>query len=314
MKIWKRKKIVITCLLLLSALIGLYAFTNMTEANNAEIAKQVEQKKAEKESPPVIKGLSRYELTVGEDFELRKLNLHAYDYKKNTLLVDVISSNVNPNTVGNYKVVVEAKSASGKTSRKHIDIIVKAKEEEQPQVEERAPEPVQPEPVKQIAPMQTALDRTNLYVRGWRIEAPDANVSDDTLRKYMQELSSLPIQYNTSHLHTITIDLSKPYPYLGMGYSDGRMWLNGQDYYRTTVLHEATHIYDFNKNLSQTAEFQNIFHSEKGSMPATYTSNMNDNAYEWLANAVVFYTYEPQTLANRAPLTFQFVNGTMFGN
>lgn len=311
MKYLKVRKVVLICVALALTCV-LYVFQIPTNALSDTGEQKETTAQVQNENPPTIIGPNAYELVVDEEFSLRNLKLRAYDSKKQPLLLDVIENDVNSKIPGNYKVVLEAKNKSGKISRKTIDVIVKAKEVEE-KYDHAKPEPVQQEEIpvefaqETITPVQPPLDRTNLYVRGWKIEAPDMNVSDDTVRKYVNEIMQLPNQYNNSSLHTITIDLSIAYPYLGMGYSDGRIWLNGQNHYPTTVLHEATHIYDFGTNLSQTAEFQQIFNQEKGSLPVRYSGNMNDNAYEWLANAVVYYYNDPQTLASNAPLTHQYV-------
>ncbi|TDW20562.1 hypothetical protein EDD63_11228 [Breznakia blatticola] len=310
MKYLKVKNVLLICVALVLTCV-LYVFQMPTNALSDTSEQKESTAQVHDENPPTIIGPNAYELVVDEEFSLRNLKLRAYDSKKQPLLLDVIENDVNTSVPGNYKVIVEAKNKSGKISRKTIEIIVKAKEVEEKH-DHAKPEPVQQEIPVEIAqetltPVQPPLDRTNLYVRGWKIEAPDMNVSDDTVRKYVNEIMQLPNQYNNSSLHTITIDLSIAYPYLGMGYSDGRIWLNGQNHYPTTVLHEATHIYDFGTNLSQTAEFQQIFNQEKGSLPVRYSGNMNDNAYEWLANAVVYYYNDPQTLASNAPLTHQYV-------
>lgn len=258
---------------------------------------------------PVIEANTELvELTEGDAFSIESLEIKAYDVIDGELAYNITENTVDTSVVGEQKIVIEAVDVNGNTSRKIIQVHVKEEEVVQP-VQQSNVQSANEVPVQNLAsaqPALPALDRNNLTVRGWTIVA-GANVSDDVIRAYMSELNNLPGKYNASALHTITIDTSMPYPYLGMAYSDGRMWLNGASYYATTALHEATHAYDFAARASLNGEFQGIFQRERGRLPIKFSSNMNDNAYEWLANAVVFYYYDQGTLAASAPETYAYV-------
>ncbi|MDH6366598.1 MULTISPECIES: hypothetical protein [unclassified Breznakia] len=262
--------------------------------------------KMEDTQVPVIETkVDEIELEVGDTFSIEQLEISAYDVVDGKLNYDIIENDVNTEVTGEYTIVIEARDVNQKSSRKQIHVHVHEKEiimQPQAQVQSIAPS----EPLASQSPSMPSLDRSNLHVRGWKIVA-GSNVSDDVIRSYVNELESLPVTYNQYNLHTILIDTSKPYPYLGMAYSDGRLWLNGAAYYATTALHEATHAYDFYSAISRTPEFEAIYVSEKGKLPVKYSANMNDNTYEWLANAVVFYYYDKQTLLSNAPQTYTYI-------
>ncbi|MDF9824406.1 hypothetical protein M2475_000696 [Breznakia sp. PF5-3] len=250
---------------------------------------------------PIIKG-SNVTIAQDGDFDISALKIHAYDVVDGDLDYEVVENPVDTSTAGTYKVVVEAKDANGLKTRKSFTVTVETVNDAGGYVEDTSYQEYTYTP--QVV---QALDRSNLNVRGWKVVANDSRVSDDVIRSYMNELQNLPGQYNTSHFTTIYIDLSLSYPYLGMAYGDGKIVLNGSGYYATTLLHEATHTYDFARGFSSDSRLQAARNAELGRLPAKFSGNINDDAYEWVANIVVYYYYDPATLRANAPKSYAFV-------
>ncbi|OCN05477.1 hypothetical protein A4S06_08475 [Erysipelotrichaceae bacterium MTC7] len=260
---------------------------------------------------PIIKAKD-IELHVGDTFDIHALEADAYDIIDGSLTIEVVKNDVDTATAGTYEVILEATDANHNTSRKVATVtVIEEEEQEQEQVEQvvqttRTTNTTTP---TYTAPTPTpALDRNNLSVRGWKVVV-GSDVSDGVIRSYMSELQNLPAKFNNSNLHTIMIDNSFAYPYLGMAYSDGRLWLNGSAYYATTALHEMTHMYDYANNAS--AGLEAIFQAEKNNLPAKFSGNMRDNRYEWLANLVVYYYYDQATLRAAAPQSFAYIQSVL---
>lgn len=263
-------------------------------------------------TPPVIEGKDATIATGGE-FNVDVLEIHAYDVIDGDLGYEVIENNVDTSAVGEYKVVVTTTDLNGLKTQKSFTVTVEDSSSQDQVVQGGGSETLgygydyTYSGYQSAAATTQALDRNNLYVRGWKIIATDSRVSDATIQAYMNELANLPAIYNTSHFSTVTIDLSLPYPYLGMAYSDGRLWLQGQGYYSTTVLHEATHAYDYTMGFANDPELVSIFNAEKNNIPAKFSGNMRDDAYEWVSNIVVYYYYDPATLKANAPRSYDYV-------
>ncbi|TDW14550.1 hypothetical protein EDD63_14019 [Breznakia blatticola] len=259
---------------------------------------------------PVIKA-NDLTLSVGDTFTTDDLEASAYDVVDGDLPIEYVKNDVDSTKAGTYEVIMEATDANHNTSRKSVQVVVNEVEQT---TEEQSGYTGYSEPTNTVstpaAPTYTtpALDRNNLYVRGWKIVVGN-DVSDGVIRSYMSELQGLPAIFNNSNLHTITIDNSLSYPYLGMAYSDGRLWLNGSAYYSTTALHEMTHMYDYATNASGNLE--GIFQAEKNNLPAKFSGNMRDNRYEWLANLVVYYYYDQGTLRAAAPHSYNYVRNLL---
>ncbi|MDH6367270.1 MULTISPECIES: hypothetical protein [unclassified Breznakia] len=259
---------------------------------------------------PVIKA-NDLTLSVGDTFTTDDLEASAYDVVDGDLPIEYVKNDVDSTKAGTYEVIMEATDANHNTSRKSVQVVVNEVEQT---TEEQSGYTGYSEPTNTVStpasPTYTtpALDRNNLYVRGWKIVVGN-DVSDGVIRSYMSELQGLPAIFNNSNLHTITIDNSLSYPYLGMAYSDGRLWLNGSAYYATTALHEMTHMYDYANNASGNLE--GIFQAEKNNLPAKFSGNMRDNRYEWLANLVVYYYYDQGTLRAAAPQSYNYVRNLL---
>lgn len=260
---------------------------------------------------PLIDG-NDIHMEQGKPFEVKDLHIHAYDVVDGDLNYSVISNKVDTATPGTYPVVIEAIDHNGLATTRTFQITV-----DEPVVNEVVEEPYvntsyTSTNYEYVAPAPIApLDRNNLSVRGWKIIANDGRVSDDTIRSYMSELEGLPWQYTTAHFHTVYIDMTLSYPYLGMAYSDGRIYLNGSGYYATILLHEATHTYDFANHFSGDARLIAARNAELGKLPAKFSGNINDDAYEWVANLVVYYYYDPYTLQVNAPMSYDFVRNVI---
>lgn len=263
-------------------------------------------------TPPVIEGKD-VTIATGGEFNVDALEIHAYDSVDGDLDYEVSENNVDTATAGEYKVVVNATDWNDLKTQKSFTVTVQDSATQDQVVQGGGSgtsgytSDYTYSGDQSAAATTQALDRNNLYVRGWKIIATDSRVSDATIQAYMNELANLPAMYNTSHFSTVTIDLSLPYPYLGMAYSDGRLWLQGQGYYSTTVLHEATHAYDYTMGFANDPELVSIFNAEKNNIPAKFSGNMRDDTYEWVANIVVYYYYDPATLKANAPRSYDYV-------
>ena len=256
-------------------------------------------------APPIIEGKNII-LETGSEFHIEALEIHAYDVVDGDLKYEIKENPVDTTKNDEYRVVVQAVDRNQLKTQKTFTVGVEAPIQEQIVQNETWDYEVDDTQV-----WGQTIDRNALYVRGWKIIASDNRVSDATIQAYMNELANLPSMYNTSHFSTVTIDLSLPYPYLGMAYSDGRLWLNGQAYYATTALHEATHAYDYTMGFANDPELIAIFNAEKNNIPAKFSGNMRDDTYEWVANIVVYYYYDPATLRAYAPRSYAYVQNVI---
>jgi len=263
------------------------------------------------EKPPVIEG-NDLTIAVNSEFNIDDLNLHAYDVVDGDLAYEIKDNSVDTSVAGEYKIVVYAVDANGLKSQKTFT--VKVNDVQADEIQSNGNNYIESYNESQNSEVYAtipALDRDNLYVRGWKIVANDSRVSDDTIRSYMNELASLPGMYSTAQFNVVNIDLSLSYPYLGMAYSDGRLWLNGEAYYATTVLHEATHAYDYTMGFANDPNLVAIYNAEKNNIPAKFSGNMRDDTYEWVANIVVYYYYDPTTLKTYAPQSYDYVQNVI---
>lgn len=266
------------------------------------------------DSPPTIHGEDK-QLQVGDVFSTDDLHIEATDTVDGKVKFEITSNNVDTSAAGTYTVSVEAKDLNGLKTKRNFTITVSEKEQipidnggsnssnnggsnsnNNSGGKKYSPPPVAP-----------SLDRNNLSVRGWKIYANDASVTDSTILGYMGELQNLPYQYTTAYFHTVYIDHQLKYPYLGMAYGDGKMLLNGDRYYATVVLHEATHLYDFVKGFNADPTLVAARNEELYKLPEEFSGNMREDTYEWVANLVVFYYYDQATLRTYAPKSFAYV-------
>lgn len=277
-------------------------------------------------SYPIIEGKD-VEIKKNDNFNIDTLEIHAYDKVDGDLDFEVKENTVDTSKPGEYKVVVQVSDLNSLKTQKTFKVKVNESDSQNQDGQSDGTTEYtagngdntnytgytgeQTTSITTQSQVQ-ALDRNNLYVRGWKIIANDSRVSDATIQAYMNELANLPAAYNTTQFTTVTIDMSLPYPYLGMAYSDGRIWLNGQDYYATTALHEATHTYDYTMGFANDPELVSIFNAEKNNLPLQYSGNMRDDTYEWVANIVVFYYYDPGTLKANAPRSYEYVQNIIF--
>lgn len=268
---------------------------------------------------PIIDGS---DVTIAKDakFDINAVKIHAYDKVDGDIAYTVVENKVDTTKAGDYTIVVEATDINGLKTRKTFKVTVEDTSQEpqgtypignngyQGQGGGQQPSGNTPSGNSYpTGPAYTALDRNNLSVRGWKIIANDARVSDATIRSYMNELQNLPPMYNTSLFQTVYIDMTLQYPYLGMAYGDGHMVLNGSAYYATTILHEATHQYDFKRGFNHDPRLVQARNAELHNLPAKFSGNIYDDTYEWVANIVVYYYYDPATLRTRAPQSYAFV-------
>ncbi|MFV0381552.1 MAG: hypothetical protein ACK5KR_04960 [Breznakia sp.] len=261
---------------------------------------------------PTISGVN---VTLKKDakFDVKTMKISATDEVDGALQTEIDASKVDTSKAGTYNVSATAKDFSGNKVTKTFQAIVV-----DPVVTQQQTNTITATYANNYTntqnptiPAYAALDRNNLNVRGWKVIVNDARISDDTIRAYMNNLQNLPGQYSTAHFQTVYIEVI-PQGYLGLAYSNGIMKLNGLKYRPTTVLHEATHMYDFKNRFSRDANLIAIRNAELNNLPVKYSGNMKSNPQEWVANIVVYFFNDPYTLRTLAPRSYDYVANIIF--